>query len=566
MSGEDSKQTQPVDFGQAEEPATEAEVSQFSKNAATAASLVGQKIGNLELVERLGVGGMGSVFKAEHRTLRTHYAVKILHGQYSADEVAVERFRQEAIACSRLRHENSVFITDFGFEEELGLFLTMEFLQGIPLGTLIRRSGQLELGRTVRIAEQIASAMSAAHRLDIIHRDLKPDNVMILDDPGRADFVKVLDFGIAKIRGESNENLTNAGEAVGTPSYMSPESLVDQDNVGSSTDIYALGCLLYEMLVGTPPFWKGSDFQILSAHVTQTPAPISNHRPELKDRLLEQLVSQMLEKRPEDRPDSMEEVRELLQGAIYELVELGLPGSEYLPPAPDWNHRSGKWETVTVSEHTIRITGVIQRIIEVAPQSVAAQMIAAMPEGMSGSLLSLALWGVVQHDLLENEPDSEAFRLAVDQTLLLTQAVLESNPGDLRTRNQNRFFRGIDMVIGELSKERARILIRELRPLGSNRLFPSALLPKENSGSWSSIRALLSTELSLSSFSWRSDRDASARDTARDDAARTSSLMDKLKQDVSLSSMRAVLLHDLSGKNEGGSYPEDEVDIQVEDD
>jgi hypothetical protein len=274
----------------------------------------------------------------------------------------------------------------------------------------------------------------------------------------------------------------------------------------------------------------------------------------------------MLEKRPEERPGSMEEVRELLQAAIYELVELGLPGSEYLPPAHDWNHRSGKWETVTVSEHTIRITGVIQRIIEVAPQSVAAQMIAAMPEGMSGSLLSLALWGVVQHDLLENEPESEGFRLAVDQTLLLTQAVLESNPGDLRTRNQNRFFRGIDMVIGELSKERARILIRELRPLGSNRLFPSALLPKENSGSWSSIRALLSTELSLSSFSWRNDRDGSERDTARDHPAQTSSLMDKLKQDVSLSSMRAVLLHDLSGKNEGGSYPEDEVDIQVEDD
>jgi len=566
MSDDQPKDTRLVDYGPEGAPrgkaAEEKEISDFARNAASSATLVGRRLGNLELVERLGVGGMGSVFRAEHRTLRTSYAVKVLHGQYSSDEVAVERFRQEAIACSKLRHENVVFVTDFGFEEELGLFITMEHLDGIPLGTLIRRSGQLDFGRTVRIVEQIAAAMHAAHRLDIVHRDLKPDNVIVLSDPTRSDFVKVLDFGIAKIRGEGNDGLTNAGEAVGTPSYMSPESLIDKENVGGSSDIYSLGCVLYEMLSGHPPFSKGSDFQILSAHVTETPAPISGHRPELKGRRLETLLSRMLAKRPEERPRSMEEVRELLQSSIYELVEAGVPGSEYTPPDHEWSHRSGGWETVTISEHTIRITGVVQRIREVAPGSAVAQLLAGIPEGMSGSLLSLAIWGVVQHELLEGEPESESFQIAMDQTLLLTQAVLNSNPGDRRTRNQNRFFRSVDMVIGQLSADRARILVRELRPLGSNPLFPTALLPRENSGSWSSLRAFLSTELSLPGFRWRDSSSAVVKESAGppDDL----SLIDKLKQDVSLTNVKAVLLHDLSGGEQ--ATDSGEFEIEVEDD
>jgi serine/threonine protein kinase len=546
---------------------TEPVVSEFAKHAAKAASMIGWKIGNLELVARLGVGGMGSVFKAEHRTLLTHYAVKILHGQYSSDEVAVERFRQEAIACSKLRHENVVFITDFGFVDEIGLFITMEYLDGIPLGTLIRRKGQLDYGRTVRIVEQVAAAMGAAHRLDIIHRDLKPDNVMILADPTRADFVKVLDFGIAKIRSESNASLTNAGEAVGTPSYMSPESLVDKDNVGGSTDIYSLGCMLYEMLSGNPPFWKGSDFQILSAHVTEKPTPIGDHRPDLTGRLLEKLISDMLEKRPEERPRNMDVVRDRLQTAIYELVEEGVPGAEYIADSHDWIRRSDSWDAVTVSDHTIRLTGVIKRIREVAPASPAAGLLAAMPENMSGSLMSLALWGVVQHELLESEPESKAFALAVDQTLLLTQAVLDSNPGSRRTRNQNRFFRGVEMLLTQLSRDRARILIRELRPLSSNPLFPAVLLPQENSGSWSAIRELLSTEISLRGFR-RKDGSLSTEEQAvvpeETDQLEHMPLIDKLKQDLSVKTVKAVLMHDLTGSPK--LIDTDEIDIQVEDD
>jgi len=548
-----------------EEPTQE--VSDFAKHAARAASMIGWKINNLELVERLGVGGMGSVFKAEHRTLRTHYAVKILHGQYSSDEVAVERFRQEAISCSKLRHENVVFITDFGFLEDIGLFITMEFLDGIPLGQLIRRKGQLDYGRTVRIVEQIAAAMSAAHRLDIIHRDLKPDNVMVLSDPTRADFVKVLDFGIAKVRSETSASLTNVGEAVGTPAYMSPESLVDKDRLGQSADIYSLGCVIYEMLSGNPPFWKGSDFQILSAHISEKPALISEHRPELAGRLLEQLISDMLEKQPEDRPPTMEVVRNLLQSAIYELVEDGIPGSEYTADPHDWSRRSGDWDTVTVSEHTIRLTSVIQRIREVAPMSPAAGLLAGLPENTSGSVLSLALWGVVQHELLESEPESPAFQIAVDQTLLLTQAVLDSNPGLRPTRNQIRFFRGIEMLLSHLSKERVNILVRELRPLGSHPLFPAALLPQQNSGSWSAIRSLLATEISLPGFRRKDGSLATGEHPVvpiEEEQLAHRPLIDKLKQDVSLRNVKAVLLHDLTSSNE--EVDPEEVQIEVEDD
>ena len=540
----------------------EEEVSDFARNAANSSSLIGRRVTNLELVERLGVGGMGSVYKAEHKTLRTHYAIKILHAQYSTDEVAVERFRHEAIACSRLRHENVVFITDFGFEDDLGLFITMEHLDGVPLGKLIRRKGQLELGRTVRIGEQIAAAMAAAHRLKIIHRDLKPDNVMIMSDADRTDFVKVLDFGIAKVRDDTERSLTNAGEAVGTPAYMSPESLVDKDNVGGSSDIYALGCVLYEMLTGNPPFWKGSDFQILSAHVTETPDPVSDHRPELKGRLLEELLTSMLAKRPSERPETMDVVREKLQASIFELIEKGTPGAEYTADPHDWNRRSGEWETTTMSDHTIRLTGVVQRIREVAPASAAASLLSMIPEGMSGSLLCLALWGIVQHELVEFDPESEEFASAVDQVLLITQAVLESNPGERRSRNQARYFRSIEMLFNHLSKDRMRVLVRELRPLASNPLFPSKLLPHENSGSWSALRALLSTEISLRGFrrkdgSFTTDGDAvisaqKAKDAPADEELKAMPLMDKLKQDVSIRNMKAVLLHEIGST---GKHP-----------
>jgi hypothetical protein len=193
-------------------------------------------------------------------------------------------------------------------------------------------------------------------------------------------------------------------------------------------------------------------------------------------------------------------------------------------------------------------------------------LLAVMPENMSGSVLSLALWGVVQHELLESDPESKAFLLAVDQTLLLTQAVLASNPGDRRTRNQNRFFRGVEMLMSQLSKDRARILVRELRPLGSNPLFPSALLPQENSGSWSAIRALLSTEISLRGFRRKDGSlETGEHETVPSDADELTHmpLIHKLKQDVSLRNVKAVLLHDLSGNT--GSFDTDEIDVEVED-
>jgi predicted Ser/Thr protein kinase len=173
---------------------------------------VGRTVGNLKLTERLGRGGMGSVYRAEHVALGTHYAVKVLHPQFSNDEVLAERFRREAVACSRLRHENIVFVTDFG-----GIYLVMEYLEGVTLHTVLKRERRLRLARFARMASQLCDAISAAHRLGIVHRDLKPDNVMVLDDPALGERVKVFDFGIAHLREAGrNTGLTAVGSIVGT--------------------------------------------------------------------------------------------------------------------------------------------------------------------------------------------------------------------------------------------------------------------------------------------------------------------------------------------------------------
>ena len=173
---------------------------------------------------------------------------------------------------------------------------------------------------------------------------------------------------------------------------MSPESLVAKEEVGPSTDIYALGCLLYEMLSGNPPFWQGSDFQILSAHVSETPNPIWKQRPELRGRKLSNLIDDMLRKRPEERPASMQIVREELQAALMELVEEGVPSADYIPGALDWSRTSGESEAPITLEHTIRLTGVVPRLREAAPNSTASELLNKLPETVSGSLLSLALW------------------------------------------------------------------------------------------------------------------------------------------------------------------------------
>ena len=522
----------------------------FAKQVAQAGQQRGGRVGNLELGERLGVGAMGTVYKAMHRTLRTPFAVKVLHPQFSSDEAAVERFRLEAVACSRLRHENIVFVTDFGFEDGLGLYIAMEYLHGSSLGRLLRRDGPVSLGRMARVGEQISSAMAAAHRLDVVHRDLKPDNVHVLDDPGRQDFVKVLDFGIAKIRDADGRDLTGDGHAVGTPRYMAPEQLMHRDHIGARTDIYALGCIFYAMLTGSPPFVEGSDFEILNCHVKEPPKPIQEHLPELTDTRMAALIAQMLRKNYGKRPESMDEVRERLQEAILELMAAGVPGAEYVPRTVEEaaSVQTGEFAAV-LSAHPLRMTQVISRIRLAAPDSPSAALLAALPSvgALQGEVLCLALWGIIQQDLMDAKLDSSLFEQTTDQLLLLLQAVLESHDGSRPSQTQARVFRSLKNLLQLLPKERRRHISRALRPLAGNPLFPGSLVPGENTGSWSSIKAVLGAEITLPGLRRRAlDPEEAAAREAEQGRLSQLSLTDKLKQDLSLASLRAVLTHDIT--------------------
>jgi serine/threonine-protein kinase len=224
------------------------------------ASLVGVTLSARYLIEKLiGEGGMGAVYQAQHTHMRKRVAVKVLHPEMSRMSEVVARFEREAMAAAHIDHPNVAAATDFGKLEDGSFFLVLEYVEGKSLREAIAE-GRLELGRVLHITRQIASALGRAHALGIVHRDLKPENVMLVTREGDSDFVKVLDFGIAKVPvgtiGESKvpgQALTQLGMVYGTPEYMAPEQALGQD-VDQRADLYALGVIAFEMLTGNRPF------------------------------------------------------------------------------------------------------------------------------------------------------------------------------------------------------------------------------------------------------------------------------------------------------------------------
>lgn len=265
--------------------------------------LLGQTIDGRYLIERsIGEGGMGIVYQATHTSLGRKLALKVLRGEMAKDPDVVKRFVQEAQACSSIGHANIIDITDFGNLPDGTAYFVMEFLVGEPLTDLIRRGGSLAADEAVALVRQIASALSAAHARGIVHRDLKPDNIFLIESGGIDRFVKVLDFGIAKVGG-ANSKLTKTGMIFGTPHYMSPEQSAGQ-MVDARTDVYALGVIMYEMFTGQVPFDADTFMGILSKHMFEQPAPPS----ELNGSLgaLEPMILKALMKTPEDRYPSMQ--------------------------------------------------------------------------------------------------------------------------------------------------------------------------------------------------------------------------------------------------------------------
>jgi serine/threonine protein kinase len=254
----------------------------------------------------LGTGGMGAVYEAEHIEIGKKVALKVLHPQYSRQADLVARFRREARAASKVGHPNIVDVTDSGTTDGGDVYFVMERLDGLDLGEVLRHERRIAPDRTVLIGTQICRALSAAHAAGIIHRDLKPENVFLVSRDGIPDFVKVLDFGIAK-QDMGNQNLprrlTTPGMAMGTPEYMAPEQAAGKA-IDGRVDIYSVGAILYEMLTGEPPHHGDNAMEVLTKKATEPPRPIRELNPEVADPL-ETVVLSCLERDPDKRPQTM---------------------------------------------------------------------------------------------------------------------------------------------------------------------------------------------------------------------------------------------------------------------
>jgi serine/threonine-protein kinase len=258
--------------------------------------------GRYRLLSRLGEGGMGVVYLAEHAGLGKRVAVKVLRGELSKDATFSRRFELEAIAASQIGHENIVDVTDLGRTPSGEMFYVMELLEGRSLGAVLRRERFLPLARAVSILVQVCRALEAAHARGIVHRDVKPQNVMLLAREGRPDFVKVVDFGISKVSTVQGDRLTEAGAILGTASYMAPEQARGTE-VDSRADVYAVGVLTYELCTGTLPFRGENTFATMIQHMEAKAEPPSTRYPELGlPPELDALVMQALAKDPAARP------------------------------------------------------------------------------------------------------------------------------------------------------------------------------------------------------------------------------------------------------------------------
>jgi putative nucleotidyltransferase with HDIG domain len=296
-------------------------------------TLVGRVIANHRLVTELGSGGMGKVFFAEHLTIGRRAAIKILNPEVARDPGIVSRFLNEARAVNEIRHPNVVEITDMGHEGDLH-YIVMQFLEGETLGERIERSKVLDEPTTLRIARQVTSALGAAHQQDIVHRDLKPDNIFVTNHPDFPDHVKVLDFGIAKLKSApgGNPGLTKAGTVLGTPLYMSPEQCRGSVDVDARSDIYSLAVVLYQCLTGKLPFVSPQVMEIMIAHATQAPVAPIEHNPGLSAHINAAILRAM-EKDPSKRFATMRELWEALSAPGPAAAGEGAVGRDTIPDA-----------------------------------------------------------------------------------------------------------------------------------------------------------------------------------------------------------------------------------------
>ncbi|MCG8423832.1 MAG: protein kinase [Proteobacteria bacterium] len=279
--------------------------------------LLGELFGNYRILDRLGEGGMGTVYLAEHRLIKRKAAIKILLAKFLHSQNAVDRFFNEARATTGIHHPGIVQVFDYGRREDGSLFIVMEYLKGESLSSRLKRRGKLNPVEAVRIARHCASALAAAHVVGVIHRDLKPGNIFLVVDPQVETGVraKILDFGAAKLTDAINPVKTSIGAMIGTPLYMSPEQCRGMGMIDHRSDIYSLGCVLFRMICGRPPFIGHGAGEVMASHLREPPPSPMQFEPSIP-KALNALILMTLKKSPGDRQVDMNEL-------LAELKSLG---------------------------------------------------------------------------------------------------------------------------------------------------------------------------------------------------------------------------------------------------
>jgi len=405
--------------------------------APAADPLIGKTLAErYRVIRKLGEGGMGAVYEGEHLLIKKRVAIKLLHTQYATSPEVVARFHQEALSATAIGHEHIVEVNDMGRTPEGALFMVLEYLPGRDFADLLEKDAPLPIGRVAHIVAQTCDAVQAAHEKEIVHRDLKPENIYLIKRGGDPDFVKVLDFGISKMKDETgaSHSQTKTGTIMGTAYYLSPEQAMGKRSVDHRSDIWAMGVILFRALTGHFPFDDEAYPMLIVKICTDTPPRPSAYRSDIPPEL-ESLILRCLHKEPEQRPASCSDVGLAL--APFRKLMTVLPGTRMSAPGPapahagsDIRPRSARNDSPEAFANTMATPPEPARAQTPGPETKAA---AGLPASSSPSrtpmlagalVLSVAIAGGAAW-LATRPPDAEVVSPIMETPPVVAEAPIE---------------------------------------------------------------------------------------------------------------------------------------------